>query len=374
MAIADNIAVPFVDLKAQYQDIQQKLDAAVLAVFQRGDFILGQDVTLFEQEFAQFCGVDYAIGVDSGLSAIDMALRAFDIGEGDEVITVANTYIATALGISASGTTPILVDCDPQTYNIDVGQIEAAITAKTRAIIPVHLFGQTAAMDPILEIAQRHNLLVFEDAAQAHGAYYKTKRAGSMSDAAMFSFYPGKNLGAYGDAGMVVTNDAEATAKLRMLRNYGQRKKYHHDVKGYNRRLDTIQAAILRVKLPYIDQWNAARKLHAAYYTKQLQDTTFGLPVVADESSSVWHLYVIRTTKRNTLQKYLADHNISTGIHYPIPIHMQLAYSEMNHLQGKFPLAEQYAGESLSLPMFAELSREQLDHVIQTLIEFDNTH
>ena len=365
------ISVPFVDLKAQYKTIQDEVDSAALAVFGRGDFILGQDVKALEQEFAEFCGVDHAVGVDSGLSAIDMALRAFDIGEGDEVITVANTYIATALGISAAGATPILIDCDPVTYNMPAYLIEQAITEKTRAIIPVHLYGQTVDMDPIMEIAKQHNLLVFEDAAQAHGAYYKGKRAGSIGDAGMFSFYPGKNLGAYGDGGMVVTNNAEAEKKLRMLGNYGQSQKYHHDIKGYNRRLDTVQAAVLRVKLRYIDQWNAKRNEHAECYSQQLQDTSYELPVIGEGSSSVWHLYVIRTTKRDELQQYLAERNISTGIHYPIPIHLQPAYSEMNLAEGTFPYSEQYAKEALSLPMFAELTQEQLDHVIEALIAFD---
>ncbi|MGJ3238471.1 MAG: DegT/DnrJ/EryC1/StrS family aminotransferase [Anaerolineae bacterium] len=371
MAVVNSIHVPFVDLQAQYQTIKEDVNEATLAVFERGDFIQGQDVKLFEEQFAEFCGVTYAVGMDSGLSAIDMALRAFDIGEGDEVITVANTYIATALGISAAGAQPVLVDCDPITYNIDTNLIEAAITERTRAIIPVHLYGQTVDMDPILKIAKRHNLHVFEDAAQAHGAYYKGQRAGSMSDAAMFSFYPGKNLGAYGDAGMVITNDEEVVKKLRMLGNYGQSKKYHHDIKGYNRRLDSVQAAVLRVKLQHIDAWNAKRAEHATYYSEQLQDTHYHLPTVAEDSTSVWHLYVIRTQKRDQLQQYLADHNISTGIHYPVPIHLQPAYSELSLPEGTFPYSEQYATESLSLPMFAEMTHEQREHVVQTLITFD---
>lgn len=371
MLTSTKMSIPFVDLRTQYQSIKSEVDEAVLAVFGRGDFILGQDVRLLEEEFATFCGVKHAIGVDSGLSAIDVALRAFNIGEGDEVITVANTYIATTLGVSATGATPVLVECDPATYNIDPSKIEAAITDKTRAIVPVHLYGQTVDMDPILEIAKKHDLYVLEDAAQAHGAHYKGQRAGSMGDAAMFSFYPGKNLGAYGDGGMVVTNNDEAAETMRMFRNYGQSQKYHHEIKGYNRRLDTVQAAVLRIKLRYIDDWNAARNRHAAYYTEKLAETGFVLPVVAEHSESIWHLFVIRTNKREQLMAYLNERGISSGIHYPIPIHMQNAYSEMNHLKGQFPLTEQYASEIVSLPMFPELTIEQLDYVIDALKVFD---
>lgn len=370
MTISEKIVVPFVDLQAQYQRYKPELDAAALAVFGRGDFILGQDVRLFEEEFAAFCGVKHAIGVDSGLSAIDMALRAFDIGEGDEVITVANTYIATALGISAAGATPVLVDCDPRTYNIDPARIEAAITSRTRAIIPVHLYGQTVDMDPILEIAKKYHLRVFEDAAQAHGSRYKGRRAGTMGDAAMFSFYPGKNLGAYGDAGAVVTNDDEAAQKLKMLRNYGQSKKYHHDLKGYNRRLDTVQAAVLRVKLKYINEWNQARNRHAAYYSDRLRDTEYGLPHLGEGSESVWHLYVLRTARRDELVQYLAERNISAGIHYPIPIHLQPAYKELNYVKGSFPVSEECAPQIISLPMYAELTTAQMDHVVDALKSF----
>lgn len=371
MLTSTKMSIPFVDLRTQYQSIKSEVDEAVLAVFGRGDFILGQDVRLLEEEFATFCGVKHAIGVDSGLSAIDVALRAFNIGEGDEVITVANTYIATTLGVSATGAKPVLVECDPATYNIDPSKIEAAITDKTRAIVPVHLYGQTVDMDPILEIAKKHDLYVLEDAAQAHGAHYKGQRAGSMGDAAMFSFYPGKNLGAYGDGGMVVTNNDEAAETMRMFRNYGQSQKYHHEIKGYNRRLDTVQAAVLRIKLRYIDDWNAARNRHAAYYTEKLAETGFVLPVVAEHSESIWHLFVIRTNKREQLMAYLNERGISSGIHYPIPIHMQDAYSEMNHLKGQFPLTEQYASEIVSLPMFPELTIEQLDYVIDALKVFD---
>ncbi|MEO0597391.1 MAG: DegT/DnrJ/EryC1/StrS family aminotransferase, partial [Chloroflexota bacterium] len=359
------INVPFVDLQTQYQSIKQEVDEAVLAIFERGDFINGRDVQLFEQQFAEWCGVKHAIGVDNGGSAIDVGLQAYGIGMGDEVITVANTYIATALGVSSAGATPVLVDCDPVTYNIDPQKIEDAITDKTRAIIPVHLYGQVAEMDPILEIAERHNLLVFEDAAQAHGATYKGKKAGSMGAAGMFSFYPGKNLGAYGDGGMLITNDDEAADRARMMRNYGQSEKYHHDIKGFNRRLDSVQAAVLRIKLQYIDEWNAARNRHAEYYTEALQGTSYITPQVAEHSTSVWHLYVIRTEKRDQLRDYLGGHNISSGIHYPIPIHMQGAYKEeMEHLAGAYPVTEAQAPTLVSLPMFPELTTEQQDYVV----------
>lgn len=374
MVANETLAVPFMDLKAQYHSLKDELDNAVLAVLGRGDFILGRDVGLLEEEFAKFCGTKHAIGVDTGLSAIELVLRALNIGAGDEVITVANTFIATVLGASASGAIPVLVDCDPDTYNIDPGKIEAAITEKTKAIIPVHLYGQPADMDPILEIAKKHNLYVLEDAAQAHGAYYKGQRAGSIGDAGTFSFYPAKNLGAYGDGGMIVTNNDDVAQTVRMYRNYGQSKKYHHDVKGTNCRLDTVQAAVLRVKLNHIDDWNGLRNQHAAYYTEQLSDTGFGLPVVAADTESVWHLYVIRTTQREALMEFMAERNISTGIHYPVPVHMHPAYSELNHLQGQFPNTEQYASEIVSLPMYPELTPELLDHVVKGLKDFEALH
>jgi len=262
--------VPFVDLRAQYQSLAAEVQQAIFAVLERGDFVLGREVSLFEEEFAAYCGAEYAVGADSGTSALEIALRAFDIGPGDEVMTAANTFIATAFAVTYTGATPVLVDVDPQTYTIDVSVLEGAITDRTRAIIPVHLYGHPADMDPIMEIAGKYGLVVIEDACQAHGAKYKGKRVGSLGHAAAFSFYPAKNLGAYGDGGIVVTNDRRVAESLQMLRNYGQREKYHHLVQGFNHRLDTLQAAVLRVKLKHLDDWNAARCQHAQLYGELL--------------------------------------------------------------------------------------------------------
>ncbi|MBN1966939.1 MAG: DegT/DnrJ/EryC1/StrS family aminotransferase [Anaerolineae bacterium] len=362
--------VTFVDLKAQYASIQDEMNDAILGVVQSTQFILGGEVTKFEEEFAAFCGVKHAVGVDSGTSAIEMALRAFDIGPGDEVITAANTFIATALAISYTGAKVVLVDIDPQTYNIDPSKIETVITARTKAIVPVHLYGQTADMDPILAIARRHHLLVIEDAAQAHGATYKGRPAGSLGDAAAFSFYPGKNLGAYGDGGAVVTNDEAVDHKLRLLRNYGQSKKYHHDMQGFNRRLDTIQAAVLRVKLPYLEGWNAARRAHADRYQELLAGGPVVTPEAAPYAKPVWHLYVIRTEQRDELREFLAERGITAIMHYPVPIHLQPAYAELGYQEGDFPITERYAQEILSLPMFAELTDEEIEYVVEAIKEF----
>jgi dTDP-4-amino-4,6-dideoxygalactose transaminase len=348
-------SVPFVDLVAQHASIQPELDEAIAQVIANANFILGEEVDLFENEFAAFCGTNHAVGLDSGTSALELALRAYEIGPGDEVITAANTFIATVLAISYTGATPVLVDADPRTYNLDPELIESAITSRTRAIIPVHLYGQPADMDRIMEIARRHDLIVIEDAAQAHGALYKGRRTGSLADAAAFSFYPAKNLGACGDGGAVVTNDERIADSLRMLRNYGQTKKYHHVSQGFNRRLDTLQAAILRIKLKYIDQWNAARRDHAQAYGQLLADSGLILPVEAPGVESVYHLYIVRTEDRDRLQHYLHEQNIATGIHYPIPVHLQPAYEDLGYSKGDFPVSEMLAEEILSLPMYPEL-------------------
>lgn len=362
--------IPFVDLSAQYTAIEAEVNQAIGDVLRRTDFILGQSVEGFEQEFAAFCDTAYAVSVDSGTSALELALRAYDIGPGDEVITVANTFIATVLAISYAGATPVLVDINPETYTIEVNQLEQAITPRTKAIMPVHLYGQPADMDPILEIARQHNLMVIEDACQAHGACYKGRRAGSLGHAAAFSFYPAKNLGAYGDGGMVVTNDERVDSAIRMLRNYGQRQKYHHILRGYNRRLDTLQAAVLRVKLPYLDAWNAARRQHAFLYRQLLADCHLALPSEAGYAESVWHLYVIRSPDRDALQTHLTAHGIATGIHYPVPIHLQPAYQDLGYREGAFPITEQYAGEILSLPMYPELTSEAITRVAELMKEF----
>ncbi|MCA9968636.1 MAG: DegT/DnrJ/EryC1/StrS family aminotransferase [Anaerolineales bacterium] len=362
--------VPFVDLGIQHVALAAEIEAGMAEVMRKTNFILGEEVTLFENEFAAYCEVGHAIGVDSGTSALELALRAFDIGPGDEVITAANTFIASALAISNCGATPVLVDIDPDTYNIDPQKIEAAITPRTRAIIPVHLYGQPADMDAILDIARRHGLRVIEDACQAHGARHNGKRAGSLGDAAAFSFYPAKNLGAYGDGGIVVTNDPEVADAVQMLRNYGQRRKYEHLILGYNRRLDTLQAAVLRVKLQHLDGYNAARRQHAAHYGELLADGPVVIPVESPFAEPVYHLYVVRTDKREDLQAYLQARNIHTGIHYPIPIHLQPAYKELGYQQGDFPVTEAYADTILSLPMYPELDPEAVAYVAHTIREW----
>lgn len=355
--------IPFVDLQAQYRSIQPEVDAAVLAVFKRGDFILGGDVTKFEEEFAAFTGTQHCLGVANGTDALKLALEACGIGAGDEVITTTHTYIATALAISQCGATPVLVDCEPNFFLIDVSKIEAAITPRTKAILPVHLYGQAADMDPILDIAKRHKLFVIEDACQSHGATYKGKPVGSIGDVAAFSFYPGKNLGAYGDGGAVTTNSAEIADKVKLLRNYGQRVKYEHLVKGGNSRLDTVQAAILRVKLPHLASWNVSRANGAAMYGAALAGTNLALPRIAPHGTHVFHLYVVRTKDRAGLMKALDAANSQHGIHYPIPVHLQEAMKDLGYTKGSFPVAEELAPEILSLPMFPELTQEQVNRV-----------
>ncbi|WP_374686571.1 DegT/DnrJ/EryC1/StrS family aminotransferase [Promineifilum sp.] len=366
--------IPFVDLQTQYQSLKPEMDAAVLAVMQRGDFVLGGAVTEFERAFAEYCGVPYCVGVDSGYSALELIVRAYDIGPGDEVIAPANTFIATTLAISNAGATPILVDCDPETYNIDVTKIEAAITPRTKAIMPVHLYGQTADMDAIVAIARKRGLYVFEDAAQAAGARYKGRRAGSLADAAGFSFYPGKNLGAYGDGGAVTTHSAEIAEKIRLLRNIGQKVKYYHEVKGFNNRLDTMQAAVLKVKLPHLDEWNASRRRAAATYSELLADLPVVTPPTAGYAEHIFHLYVIRVANREALMDHLKSKGIASGLHYPIPIHLQPAYSELGYSRGDFPVTEAYADTIVSLPMYPELDDAKVAFVVEAIREFVDAH
>jgi dTDP-4-amino-4,6-dideoxygalactose transaminase len=365
--------VPFVDLGAQYRNISTEITEAISKVLRESDFILGREVSLFEEEFASFCQAKWAIGVDSGTSALELALRAYEIGPGDEVITAANSFIASALAISHAGAKPVLADVDPDTFTIDVAAVEKAITPRTKAIIPVHLYGQPADMDPILQLAQRHRLVVIEDACQAHGARYKGKRTGSLGHAAAFSFYPGKNLGAYGDGGVVVTSDNAVAKRLEMLRNYGQKEKYQHMFRGFNRRLDTLQAAVLRIKLKHLEEWNEARRQHAKSYSRLLAQTGIVVPRASAASESVWHLYVIRIDQREALKEHLATRGISVGIHYPIPIHLQPAYRDLGYQQGDFPITEAYARQILSLPMYAELNPEIICRVAETISEFTVT-
>jgi dTDP-4-amino-4,6-dideoxygalactose transaminase len=364
--------IPFVDLKAQYLSIKDEIDSAVLKVLESTQFVLGNEVTALEEEFANYCDADYGVAVNSGTSALHLALLAVGIRPGDEVITVPFTFVATVAAIDYVGAKPVFVDIDPVSYTIDVTKIEQAITEQTKAILPVHLYGQPADMEVILEIARRYNLAVIEDAAQAHGAEYKGQRTGSMGDIGCFSFYPGKNLGAYGEGGMVVTNNPEYLRTIRMLRDWGQERRYHHVLKGYNYRMDGIQGAILRVKLRYLDQWTEARRANALQYDALLADSGVEIPSVMPYSHHVYHIYAVRFPQRDTLQQKLHTLEIQTGIHYPIPVHLQPAYADLGYQLGDFPNSEAVANEVLSLPMYAELSREQLEIVSSAVVRMPN--
>lgn len=370
---SNRLRVPFVDLTAQHAAIRGETIRTAARVLRDAEFILGREVECFEEEFARYCACEYGIGVDSGTSALELALRAYGVGAGDDVIVPANTFIATALAVSCTGAAPVLVDINPATLTLDVEGLEDAITDRTRAIIPVHLYGQPADMDPILDIARRRHLVVIEDACQAHGARYKGRPAGSLGHAAAFSFYPSKNLGACGDGGMVVTNDKDAAKSLQMLRNYGQEKKYHHVVRGYNRRLDNLQAALLRIKLKYLDTWNNARRSRADLYNRLLSHAVL-IPVPAHDSDPVWHLYVIQVSDRDGLQAYLGERGIGTGIHYPIPIHLQPAYRDLGYRRGDFPVSERAADSILSLPMYPELPLTAIKVVAAAVRAFVSIH
>lgn len=359
--------VPFLDLKSAYLELKDELDSAYQRVMESGWYILGSEVDAFEREFAAYCGVKHCIGVGNGLDGLHLILRAAGIGPGDEVIVPANTYIATWLAVSYAGATPVPVEPNERTYNIDPARVEAAITRRTKAIMPVHLYGQPADMDPILEIAQRHGLWVFEDAAQAHGARYKGRRIGSLGDAAGFSFYPGKNLGAFGDAGAVTTNNDELAERIRALRNYGSQAKYINKYRGFNSRLDELQAALLRVKLRHLDEWNARRSRVAATYNQALIETELILPYVPEWAEPVWHLYVIRSRNRDLLQQRLGGAGIGTLIHYPIPPHLQDAYKDLGLTKGAYPITERLAHEVLSLPMGPHLLPEHVNAVVQAV-------
>ena len=359
--------VPFVDLKAHHDAHRGAIEAAIADVGRRGDFIQGAALEAFESEFASFIGTRHAVGVGTGIAAIELALRAHGIGRGDDVITAAYTFIATVLAIMAVEATPKLVDMDPTSYAIDASAIADAATPRTKAIVPVHLYGQPVDMDAVLAVARRHNLAVIEDAAQAHGARYRGRRAGALGDAAAFSFYPSKNLGAWGDGGMIVTDDDATAGRLRLLRNYGQRVKYHHSVAGTNSRLDTLQAAVLRVKLPYLDGWNAARRRHADAYRARLSEhvTT---PGVRADAEHIFHLYVIETEQRTALQQTLSAADVHTGIHYPVPVHLQEACASLGYRAGDFPATEAAAARILSLPMYPELTDAQIDYVSEAVM------
>lgn len=355
--------IPFVDLKAQYLSIKDEISTAISHVLETTQFVLGEEVAAFEKEFAAYCDADYGIAVNTGTSALHLALLAAGIGPGDEVITVPFTFIATVAAICYTGATPVFVDIDPASYTIDVSKIEAAITEKTKAILPVHLYGQPADMEPIVEIARRHGLTVIEDAAQAHRAEYKGQRVGSIGDLGCFSFYPGKNLGAYGEGGMVVTNNPQHNRTLRMLRDWGQEQRYHHVLKGYNYRMEGLQGAILRVKLRYLDKWTDARRTHAAQYNQLLANAGVQTPQVMSYSYHAYHVYVVRSPQRNLLQQSLYEQGIQSGIHYPIPVHLQPAYNDLGYKAGDFPVTELAANEVLSLPMYAELAQADVETI-----------
>ena len=359
--------VPFVDLKAQHASIAAEVEAAVGRVMTNADFILGGDVAAFEEEFGRYCEATHCVGLDSGMSALELGMRAMGIGPGDEVITPAGSFIASSSAISFTGATPVWVDVDPHTYNVDPDLIEAAITPRTRAIMVVHLYGQPADMDRVLAVAERHGLPVIEDACQSHGAHYKGRRTGSMGKFAAFSFYPSKNLGAYGDAGALTTNDGDLADKVRMMRNYGQRAKYDHVYLAWNRRLDTLQAAVLRVKLRHLDQWNEARKRVASLYGELLAGSGATLPRTGPGAEHVYHLFVIQVGERHRVQEELAARGISTGIHYPVPIHLQEAYRDRGAKPGSFPVTEAAAGRVLSLPMYPELGEADVRRVASAL-------
>lgn len=363
--------VPFLDLKAQYKGLYEEVNDAIQRVLADCAFAGGSFVEQFEKNFSQYCRVKETVAVGSGTEALWIALTASGITSGDEVILPVNTFIATAEAVSYCGARVVFVDVDSETYNIDVDKLEKVITPSTKAVIPVHLYGQMADMDPIVEICRSRGLMLIEDACQAHGAEYKTKKAGSIGDTGCFSFYPGKNLGAYGEAGAVVTNNSELSAKMRMLRDHGQNRKYYHQLIGWNSRMDGIQGAVLNVKLRYLDQWTKLRRENAKKYNELLSDIAdIKLPSEAEYARHVYHIYSIRVKQRDALKNYLQEYGISCGIHYPVSLHLQEAYKELGYKKGDFPIAEEASAEQLSLPMYAELTEEQIGYVSDRLRGF----
>lgn len=362
--------IPLVDLKAQYESIKEKVNQAVLRVLENCQFILGKEVETFEEEFARYLGVRHAVGVNSGTSALYLTLLALGVGPGDEVITVSQTFIATVEAIFWTGARPVFVDIDEKTYTMDPALIEVALSKKTKGILPVHLYGHPADMDPVLEIARRNKLWVLEDACQAHGALYKGKKAGGLGRAACFSFYPGKNLGAYGEGGAVVTNDEELATQIKKLRNHGGLKKYSHELIGTNARLEEIQAAVLRTKLPYLDRWNELRRRHAGEYSELLKGLNLGLPQEAGWAKSVFHLYVIRTSQREALNACLNEAGIGSLIHYPTPNHLLDCFKSLGVGEGDLPMTEKVSKEVLSLPLYPELTEKQIQRVTSQIKAF----
>jgi len=355
--------VPLVDLKAQYQSIKTEIDAAIAGVIERASFVLGPEVESFERAFAEYLGVRFCVGVNSGTAALHLALMAGGIGAGDEVIVPTNSFFATAEAVSVVGAMPVFVDVEPIAYTIDASRIEASITSRTRAIMPVHLYGQTADLDPILAIAKRHEFILIEDAAQAHGAEYNGHRVGAFGHAGCFSFYPSKNLGSYGEAGAVVTNDEALAQRVRLLRDHGSERKYYHEIIGYNFRMEAIQAAVLNVKLPHLDAWNDLRRKNASLYNKLLSNSGLVLPRETTYARHVYHAYVVQSEARDALQSQLSAAGIQTGIHYPVPIHLQAAFASLGHQRSDFPETERLSERVLSLPMFPELTEEQVNAV-----------
>ncbi|MCL5264810.1 MAG: DegT/DnrJ/EryC1/StrS family aminotransferase [Chloroflexi bacterium] len=363
-------SVPFGEVKTQYHSMKSEIDQAIAEVLESGWFVLGKNVEAFEAEFAAYVGARHAIGVGSGTEALHIALLACGVEPGDEVLTVPNTAVPTASAISFANAIPTFVDIDPRSFDMNPAEIEARITPRTRVILPVHLYGQAADMGPIMEIARKHGLRVIEDACQAHGAEYKGRKVGTLGDIACFSFYPSKNLGAYGDGGIITTDDDALAERCWLLRNYGQKVRYYHSIKGFNSRLDELQAAILRVKLRKLDAWNNARRARAALYSQLLLGSEVIPPEEMPYGRHVYHLYVVRSSHRDDLQRFLAENGVGTVIHYPIPVHMQEAYQGLGHKLGDFPIAEAYAREILSLPMYPELPEESITRVAQVIRQY----
>ena len=358
-----SIRVPYLDLRAQYQSIKPEIDGAIAGVLDSGQFVLGSEVTEFEREFADYCGTSHCIALNSGTSALHLALLAAGIGPDDEVITVPFTFVASVAAIAYTGARPVLVDIDPQSFTMDVSAIEAAITPRTKAILVVHLYGQPADMDPIMDIARRHGLVVIEDAAQAHGAKYKGRLVGSIGDMACFSFYPGKNLGAYGEGGAVTTGNPEYARSIRMLRDWGQDAKYHHVLRGFNYRMEAFQGAILRVKLRHLERWTEARRALAGKYNELLGDSGVERPKEMSWARHVYHVYTLRSQDRESLRAALQEEGIQTGVHYPVPVHLQPAYADLGYGRGAFPQAEAAANQVLSIPLYPELSHRAVAEV-----------
>jgi dTDP-4-amino-4,6-dideoxygalactose transaminase len=363
------IAIPFVDLGLLHGQLRNEIDEAIRGVVDGNAFVSGPDVAAFEREFADYCEARYCVGTASGTAALHLAFVALDIGPGDEVIVPANTFVSTVMPLLHIGAQPVLVDCDPDAALIDVGAVETVLSERTKAIVPVHLYGQPADLDPLLEIAERHGIKVIEDAAQAHGARYRGRRVGALGHAGCFSFYPAKNLGGLGDGGAVITNDASLAEGVRLLRDLGQETKYRHVIAGFNERLDTLQAAVLRVKLRHLDGWNASRREAAGAYAEALANLDLLLPGTAPEREHVWHLYVARSERRDQLRRALGSAGVQTGLHYPVPIHLQDAFARLGYPRGSLPTAEAWSDRLLSLPMFPGLNRAQVEFVCEVVEE-----